>query len=105
MKDELTAPAKSMRITAGTTGAARRSTPVSAATKNQASVILTLQRAAGNAAVAGLLAPVQRKAKKVPTGVAKYGTVRLTDRLQDMMKRGVLGVAGAPATLDRDQLF
>lgn len=78
---------------------------MSAVAKNRAGAVLDLQRAAGNAAVAGLLAPVQRKAKKASTGVAKYGTVRLTDRLQDMMQRGVLGVAGAPATLDRDQLF
>ena len=69
-----------------------------------ASALLDLQRAAGNGATAGLLVPVQRqKAKAV--GVAKYGTTRLTTRLQDMMQRGVLGVAGAPATLDRDQLF
>jgi hypothetical protein len=71
--------------------------------------LLALQRAAGNAAATRLLAPVQRAAatakKPPPTGVAKYGTVRLTDRLQDMMNRGVLDVAGAPATLDREQLF
>jgi hypothetical protein len=70
--------------------------------------VLAMQRAAGNAAVVEALAPVQRAPKaprKAATGVAKYGTTRLTDRLNDMMKRGVLGVAGAPATLDRDQLF
>ena len=66
--------------------------------------LLDLQRAAGNGATAGLLVPVQRKKAKA-VGVAKYGTTRLTTRLQDMMQRGVLGVAGAPATLDRDQLF
>ncbi|MBL8926043.1 MAG: hypothetical protein JNM77_07365 [Pseudonocardia sp.] len=68
------------------------------------SALLDLQRAAGNGATAGLLAPVQRQKTKA-VGVAKYGTTRLTTRLQDMMQRGVLGVAGAPATLDRDQLF
>ena len=68
------------------------------------SALLDLQRAAGNGATAGLLVPVQRQKKKA-VGVAKYGTTRLTTRLQDMMQRGVLGVAGAPATLDRDQLF
>ena len=68
------------------------------------SAVLDLQRAAGNGATAGLLVPVQRQKKKA-AGVAKYGTTRLTDRLNDMMQRGVLGVAGAPATLDRDQLF
>src|SRR3954447_5620140 len=75
--------------------------------------VLGLQRAAGNAAVARLLATspaqqvpqVQRAAKKAPTGVAKYGTTRLTDRLHDMISRGVLGVAGAPATLDNEQIF
>jgi hypothetical protein len=71
--------------------------------------VLDLQRAAGNGATAGLLAPVQREKKASQTGksagVAKYGTTRLTDRLNDMMRRGVLGVAGAPATLDREQLF
>ena len=68
--------------------------------------MLDLQRTAGNAAVSGLLAPVQRAGKKkAPSGVARYGSVRLTDRLQDMMRRGVLGVAGAPPALDRDQLF
>ena len=66
--------------------------------------LLDLQRAAGNGATAGLLVPVQRQKTKA-VGVAKYGTTRLTTRLQDMMQRGVLGVAGAPATLDRDQLF
>jgi hypothetical protein len=66
--------------------------------------MLGLQRSAGNQATVSLLVPVQRQKKKV-TGVAKYGTTRLTTRLQDMMRRGVLGVAGAPATLDRDQLF
>lgn len=68
------------------------------------SALLDLQRAAGNGATAGLVAPVQRQKTKA-VGVAKYGTTRLTTRLQDMMQRGVLGVAGAPATLDRDQLF
>ena len=68
------------------------------------SALLDLQRAAGNGATAGLLVPVQRQKKKA-VGVAKYGTTRLTTRLQDMMQRGVLGVAGAPATLDREQLF
>jgi hypothetical protein len=66
--------------------------------------VLDLQRTVGNGATASLLVPVQRQKKKV-TGVAKYGTTRLTTRLQDMMRRGVLGVAGAPATLDRDQIF
>ena len=67
-----------------------------------AAAVLDLQRAAGNGATAELL--VQRQKNKA-AGVAKYGTTRLTARLQDMMQRGVLGVAGAPATLDRDQLF
>jgi len=68
--------------------------------------MLDLQRTAGNGATASLLVPVQRKKnKKKGTGVAKYGTTPLTTRLEDMMRRGVLGVAGAPPTLDRDQLF
>ena len=82
------------------------SLPFSPGVRPSASGILALQRAAGNAAVSGSLTPVQRKANKPPrVGVAKYGTTRLTDRLEDMMRRGVLGVAGAPDTLDRDQLF
>ena len=68
------------------------------------SAVLDLQRAAGNGATASLLVPVQRQKKKA-VGVAKYGSTKLTTRLQDMMQRGVLGVAGAPASLDRDQLF
>ncbi len=70
--------------------------------------VLRLQRTAGNAATVTLLSPVQRqpkKAKKVRVGVAKYGTTRLTERLQDMMQRGVLDVGGAPSTLTREQLF
>jgi hypothetical protein len=78
--------------------------PQRVAAGTSAGAVLDLQRAAGNGATAGLLVPVQRK-KKAAAGVAKYGTTRLTDRLQDMMRRGVLGVAGAPPTLDRDQLF
>ncbi|WP_395728655.1 hypothetical protein [Nakamurella sp.] len=69
-----------------------------------ASAVLDLQRAAGNGATAGLLLQVQRQ-KGNAAGVAKYGSTKLTVRLRDMMQRGVLGVAGAPATLDRDQLF
>src|SRR4051812_14473472 len=68
------------------------------------SAVLDLQRAAGNGATANLLVPVQRQKKKA-VGVAKYGSTKLTARLQDMMQRGVLGAAGAPASLDRDQLF
>ncbi len=66
--------------------------------------LLDLQRAAGNGVTASLLVPVQRQKKKA-VGVAKYGSTKLTTRLQDMMQRGALGVAGAPASLDRDQLF
>src|SRR5215218_10957687 len=58
------------------------------------SAVLDLQRAAGNGATASLLVPVQRQKKKA-VGVAKYGSTKLTTRLQDMMQRGVLGVAGA----------
>ncbi len=68
-----------------------------------AAAVLEMQRTVGNGATASLLVPVQRQKKA--TGVAKYGTTRLTTRLQDMMQRGVLGVAGAPPTLDRDQIF
>lgn len=69
-----------------------------------AAAVLDMQRTVGNGVTASLLVPVQRQKKKA-TGVAKYGTTRLTTRLQDMMQRGVLGVAGAPPTLDRDQIF
>ena len=58
----------------------------------------------GTAPPPGSWSPCSAQKKKA-VGVAKYGTTRLTTRLQDMMQRGVLGVAGAPATLDRDQLF
>jgi hypothetical protein len=56
------------------------------------SAVFDLQRAAGNGATASLLVPVQRQKKKA-VGVAKYGSTKLTTRLQDMMQRGVLGVA------------
>lgn len=77
-----------------------------------AGALLDLQRGAGNAAVASLLAgaPVQRrgqgdaKPKRTRVGVARYGDVRLTDRLRDMQARGVLGRAGAPPSLTAEQL-
>jgi hypothetical protein len=79
--------AKSMCITAGATGAARRQTPASEVTKNQANVILSLQRSAGNTAVAGLLASVQRKA----TGAG----VDLVDKTAAVLPPTAAGVAGA----------
>src|SRR5262245_66685530 len=53
-----------------------------------AAAVLDMQRTVGNGATSSLLVPVQRQ-KKAVTGVAKYGTTRLTTRLPDMMPRGV----------------
>src|SRR3954454_20175383 len=93
-------PAPAVRLRAGPSPSAPAPSPLAPGV----SAVLDLQRAAGNGATASLLLPVQRQKKKA-VGVAKYGSTKLTARLQDMMERGVLGVAGAPASLDRDQLF
>ncbi len=68
--------------------------------------VASLQRQAGNRAVAGLV--LQRRgdiAKRRGKGYARYSSERLLDRLHQMRERGTLAVGGQPLQISEEDMF